>query len=158
LIRTWEPQQDIFCLYVRWWARQLRRHNFNLDSVATLFCLSNQSEKVQSQQWDKVGSCRCHLMVLLTCVIESWWHRDENSCIDERWLHILVLLLVLCWTVVDDLWCQVVVVVRGQVVGNGCIDELCLHATCTCVVVPCCLTCSGGVSSVSSAKCQYDYY
>ena len=40
LIRAWEPQRDIICLYVRW-ARQLRR-NFNLDSIATLLCLSRQ--------------------------------------------------------------------------------------------------------------------
>ena len=40
LIRVWEPQRDILCLYVRW-ARQLRR-NFNLDSIATLLCLSRQ--------------------------------------------------------------------------------------------------------------------
>ena len=40
LIQTWEPQRDIICLYVRW-ARQLRR-NFNLDSIATLLCLSRQ--------------------------------------------------------------------------------------------------------------------
>jgi len=40
LIRVWEPQRDIICLYVRW-ARQLRR-NFNLDSIATLLCLSRQ--------------------------------------------------------------------------------------------------------------------
>jgi hypothetical protein len=40
LIRTWEPQRDIVCLYVRW-SRQLRR-NFNLDSIATLLCLSRQ--------------------------------------------------------------------------------------------------------------------
>lgn len=40
LIKTWEPQRDIICLYVRW-ARQLRR-NFNLDSIATLLCLSRQ--------------------------------------------------------------------------------------------------------------------
>ncbi len=40
LIRVWEPQRDIICLYVRW-ARQLRR-NFNLDSIAALLCLSRQ--------------------------------------------------------------------------------------------------------------------
>jgi len=40
LIRNWEPQRDIVCLYVRW-ARQLKR-NFNLDSIATLLCLSRQ--------------------------------------------------------------------------------------------------------------------
>lgn len=40
LVRTWEPQRDIVCLYVRW-SRQLRR-NFNLDSIATLLCLSRQ--------------------------------------------------------------------------------------------------------------------
>jgi len=40
LIQAWEPQRDIICLYVRW-ARQLRR-NFNLDSIATLLCLSRQ--------------------------------------------------------------------------------------------------------------------
>lgn len=40
LIRAWEPQRDIVCLYVRW-SRQLRR-NFNLDSIATLLCLSRQ--------------------------------------------------------------------------------------------------------------------
>mmetsp|Transcript_118302 Transcript_118302/g.232253 ORF Transcript_118302/g.232253 Transcript_118302/m.232253 type:complete len:1455 (-) Transcript_118302:1531-5895(-) len=40
LVRAWEPQRDIICLYVRW-ARQLRR-NFNLDSIATLLCLSRQ--------------------------------------------------------------------------------------------------------------------
>jgi hypothetical protein len=40
LVKTWEPQRDIICLYVRW-ARQLRR-NFNLDSIATLLCLSRQ--------------------------------------------------------------------------------------------------------------------
>ena len=40
MIRAWEPQRDIICLYVRW-ARQLRR-NFNLDSIATLLCLSRQ--------------------------------------------------------------------------------------------------------------------
>ncbi len=40
LIRAWEPQRDIICLYVRW-SRQLRR-NFNLDSIATLLCLSRQ--------------------------------------------------------------------------------------------------------------------
>ena len=40
LIRTGEPQRDIVCLYVRW-SRQLRR-NFNLDSIATLLCLSRQ--------------------------------------------------------------------------------------------------------------------
>ena len=40
LIQTWEPQRDIICLYVRW-ARQVRR-NFNLDSIATLLCLSRQ--------------------------------------------------------------------------------------------------------------------
>ena len=40
LIQSWEPQRDIICLYVRW-ARQLRR-NFNLDSLATLLCLSRQ--------------------------------------------------------------------------------------------------------------------
>jgi hypothetical protein len=40
LIKAWEPQRDIVCLYVRW-ARQLRR-NFNLDSIATLLCLSRQ--------------------------------------------------------------------------------------------------------------------
>jgi hypothetical protein len=40
LIRNWEPQRDILCLYVRW-ARQLKR-NFNLDSIATLLCLSQQ--------------------------------------------------------------------------------------------------------------------
>ena len=42
LIRVWEPQRDILCLYVRW-ARQLRR-NFNLDSIATLLCLSRQCQ------------------------------------------------------------------------------------------------------------------
>lgn len=42
LIRAWEPQRDIICLYVRW-ARQLRR-NFNLDSIATLLCLSRQCD------------------------------------------------------------------------------------------------------------------
>ena len=41
LIRAWEPQRDIICLYVRW-ARQLRR-NFNMDSIATLLCLSRQT-------------------------------------------------------------------------------------------------------------------
>ena len=41
LVRAWEPQRDIICLYVRW-ARQLRR-NFNLDSIATLLCLCRQS-------------------------------------------------------------------------------------------------------------------
>ena len=40
LIRAWEPQRDIVCLYVRW-SRQLKR-NFNLDSIATLLCLSRQ--------------------------------------------------------------------------------------------------------------------
>eukprot|EP00428_Durinskia_dybowskii_P061804 CAMPEP_0170369556 /NCGR_PEP_ID=MMETSP0117_2-20130122/8045_1 /TAXON_ID=400756 /ORGANISM="Durinskia baltica, Strain CSIRO CS-38" /LENGTH=176 /DNA_ID=CAMNT_0010624281 /DNA_START=332 /DNA_END=862 /DNA_ORIENTATION=+ len=40
LIQAWEPRRDIICLYVRW-ARQLRR-NFNLDSIATLLCLSRQ--------------------------------------------------------------------------------------------------------------------
>ena len=40
LIRVWEPQRDIICLYVRW-ARQLRR-NFNIDSIATLLSLSRQ--------------------------------------------------------------------------------------------------------------------
>jgi len=40
LIRTWAPKRDIICLYVRW-GRQLRR-NFNLDSIATLLCLSRQ--------------------------------------------------------------------------------------------------------------------
>ena len=40
LIAAWEPKRDIVCLYVRW-ARQLRR-NFNLDSIATLLCLSRQ--------------------------------------------------------------------------------------------------------------------
>jgi len=40
LIRVWEPQRDIICLYVRW-ARQLRR-NFTLDSIAALLCLSRQ--------------------------------------------------------------------------------------------------------------------
>ena len=40
LIKSWEPKRDIICLYVRW-ARQLRR-NFNLDSIATLLCLSRQ--------------------------------------------------------------------------------------------------------------------
>jgi hypothetical protein len=40
LIKAWEPKRDIVCLYVRW-ARQLRR-NFNLDSIATLLCLSRQ--------------------------------------------------------------------------------------------------------------------
>jgi len=42
LIRAWEPKRDIMCLYVRW-ARQLRR-NFNLDSIATLLCLSRQCD------------------------------------------------------------------------------------------------------------------
>ena len=42
LIQAWEPKRDIICLYVRW-ARQLRR-NFNLDSIATLLCLSRQCE------------------------------------------------------------------------------------------------------------------
>jgi hypothetical protein len=42
LVRAWEPKRDIMCLYVRW-ARQLRR-NFNLDSIATLLCLSRQCE------------------------------------------------------------------------------------------------------------------
>jgi hypothetical protein len=42
LIEAWEPQRDIICLYVRW-ARQLRR-NFNLDSIATLLCLSRQCD------------------------------------------------------------------------------------------------------------------
>ena len=42
LIQSWEPQRDIICLYVRW-ARQLRR-NFNLDSIATLLCLSRQCD------------------------------------------------------------------------------------------------------------------
>ena len=40
LICHWESQRDILCLYVRW-ARQVR-HNFNLDSIATLVCLSRQ--------------------------------------------------------------------------------------------------------------------
>ena len=40
LIQSWEPRRDIICLYVRW-ARQLKR-NFNLDSIATLLCLSRQ--------------------------------------------------------------------------------------------------------------------
>jgi len=40
LIRQWQPQRDIICLYVRW-GRQLRR-NFNLDSIATLLSLSRQ--------------------------------------------------------------------------------------------------------------------
>ena len=40
LVRALEPKRDIMCLYVRW-ARQLRR-NFNLDSIATLLCLSRQ--------------------------------------------------------------------------------------------------------------------
>lgn len=40
LIRNWEPKKDLLCLYVRW-ARQLK-HNFNLDSIATLLCLSRQ--------------------------------------------------------------------------------------------------------------------
>ena len=40
LVKAWEPKRDIICLYVRW-ARQLRR-NFNLDSIATLLCLSRQ--------------------------------------------------------------------------------------------------------------------
>jgi hypothetical protein len=42
LVRSWEPKRDILCLYVRW-ARQLKR-NFNLDSIATLLCLSRQCE------------------------------------------------------------------------------------------------------------------
>ena len=44
LIRAWEPQRDIICLYVRW-ARQLRR-NFNLDSIAALLCLSRQCDYI----------------------------------------------------------------------------------------------------------------
>jgi hypothetical protein len=37
LIRAWEPQRNIICLYVQW-SCQLQ-HNFNLDSIATLLCL-----------------------------------------------------------------------------------------------------------------------
>lgn len=40
IIKRWDPQTDIICLYVRW-ARQLPK-NFHLDSIATLLCLSNQ--------------------------------------------------------------------------------------------------------------------
>jgi hypothetical protein len=40
LICHWESQRDILCLYVRW-ARQVKR-NFNVDSMATLVCLSRQ--------------------------------------------------------------------------------------------------------------------
>ena len=40
ILKRWDPQTDIICLYVRW-ARQLPK-NFHLDSIATLLCLSNQ--------------------------------------------------------------------------------------------------------------------
>lgn len=40
MMKAWEPQRDMICLYVRW-ARQLRR-NFNLDSIATVLSLSRQ--------------------------------------------------------------------------------------------------------------------
>ena len=55
LIRTWEPQRDIVCLYVRW-SRQLRR-NFNLDSIATLLCLSRQCGYTPLNFLRKVKTC-----------------------------------------------------------------------------------------------------
>ena len=42
ILKRWDPQTDIICLYVRW-ARQLPK-NFHLDSIATLLCLSNQCD------------------------------------------------------------------------------------------------------------------
>jgi len=46
LIRQWQPQRDIICLYVRW-GRQLRR-NFNLDSIATLCVEPKDDETAQA--------------------------------------------------------------------------------------------------------------
>ena len=58
LIRAWEPQRDIICLYVRW-ARQLRR-NFNLDSIATLLCLSRQCDYTPVDFLRKVKTVYVH--------------------------------------------------------------------------------------------------
>jgi len=58
LIRAWEPQRDIICLYVRW-ARQLRR-NFNLDSIATLLCLSRQCDYTPVNFLRKVKTVYVH--------------------------------------------------------------------------------------------------
>ena len=58
LIRVWEPQRDIICLYVRW-ARQLRR-NFNLDSIATLLCLSRQCDYTPVNFLRKVKTLSIH--------------------------------------------------------------------------------------------------
>ena len=58
LIRVWEPQRDILCLYVRW-ARQLRR-NFNLDSIATLLCLSRQCQYTPIDFLRKVKTLTIH--------------------------------------------------------------------------------------------------
>jgi hypothetical protein len=58
LIRCWEPQRDIICLYVRW-ARQLRR-NFNLDSIATLLCLSRQCDYAPIDFLRKVKTLTVH--------------------------------------------------------------------------------------------------
>jgi hypothetical protein len=58
LIRAWEPQRDIICLYVRW-ARQLRR-NFNLDSIATLLCISRQCDYTPIDFLRKVKTLSVH--------------------------------------------------------------------------------------------------
>ena len=58
LIQAWEPQRDIICLYVRW-ARQLRR-NFNLDSIATLLCLSRQCDYTPVDFLRKVKTLYVH--------------------------------------------------------------------------------------------------
>ena len=58
LIKAWEPRRDIVCLYVRW-ARQLRR-NFNLDSIATLLCLSRQCDYTPVEFLRKVKTLSIH--------------------------------------------------------------------------------------------------
>ena len=58
LIHAWEPKRDIICLYVRW-ARQLRR-NFNLDSIATLLCLSRQCSYTPVNFLRKVKTLSVH--------------------------------------------------------------------------------------------------
>ena len=58
LIQSWEPRRDIVCLYVRW-SRQLRR-NFNLDSIATLLCLSRQCDYVPVDFLRKVKTLSIH--------------------------------------------------------------------------------------------------
>jgi len=77
LIRKWEPTRDIICLYVRW-GRQLRK-NFNLDSIATLLCVSCQCDYTPFDFIRKVKTLSMHLNAQTTCGVTFHYAIVSNS-------------------------------------------------------------------------------